>query len=127
MAHLHPARLPAAAGVHLGFDHPRRSTDLGAPVGGLLGTVRQTTTWDGHVKAGQDLLGLVLVNVHTRPPFQARPAPAALIASSIAITVWAIRSEAASIILPSTDAAPLPCASACRSASMIRRARSTSA
>src|SRR6185437_14200816 len=132
VADLHATDLAAAPRVDLGLDHPRRPADLGAPVGRLLGAVGQTTAGDRHVEAGQDLLGVVLVDVQSRPlsdpgPGQPRLAAAARIASSIVITVWAIRSEAASIILPSTEAAPLPCASAWRSASMIRRARSTSA
>ena len=60
------------------------------------------------------------------PAPQARLA-ATRIASSIAITVWAIRSDAASIILPSNEAAPRPAASALRSSSTMRRAHATSA
>ena len=56
----------------------------------------------------------------------ARAASAALIAAAVTTMFFAIRAEAASIILPSSDAAPLPCASASLSASRMRSARSTS-
>ena len=51
----------------------------------------------------------------------------AAMASAMSITLRAIFSDAASIILPSRLAAPLPCASAVRSSSMMRRALATSA
>ena len=47
-------------------------------------------------------------------------------AAAVAMRFFAIFSEAASIILPSSEAAPLPCASASLSATMMRSARSTS-
>ena len=47
-------------------------------------------------------------------------------AAAVAMRFLAIFSEAASIILPSSEAAPLPCASASFSATMMRSARSTS-
>ncbi len=47
-------------------------------------------------------------------------------AAAVAMRFFAIFSEAASIILPSSEAAPLPWASASLSATMMRSARSTS-
>ena len=47
-------------------------------------------------------------------------------AAAVASRFFAIFSDAASIILPSSEAAPLPCASASFSATRMRSARSTS-
>ena len=79
-AELDAARLAAAAGVDLGLDDPELAADLARPVGRLLGAVGQRALGNGHAEAGQDFLGLILVNVHVECPQAAFLRAAALVA-----------------------------------------------
>ena len=63
-AELHAASLAAAAGVDLGLDDPELAADLARPVGRLFGAVGERALGHGHTEAGQDFLGLILVNIH---------------------------------------------------------------
>ncbi len=67
-AQLDTARLAAPAGMDLRLDHPGIAADLACPVGRLLGTVRQAPARHRHAEPGQQLLGLILVNVHSLCP-----------------------------------------------------------
>src|SRR5438128_1778240 len=110
--------------------------DLARLVGRLLGAVGEAAARHMHAVAGEQFLGLVFVNVHLVLPVILSASPAALlanqgwparsIASLTTSTLRAMRSDAASIILPSSAAAPLPSASASFSTSRMRRARVTS-
>ena len=133
-ADLDAAGLAAGAGVDLRLDDPLAAADLGGAIGGLLGAVGEAAARDRHAELREKLLGLILVNVHCLgPPWISSFASSglagsveALMAAAVAMRFFAIFSEAASIILPSSEAAPLPWASASLSATRMRSARSTS-
>src|SRR5690606_21037672 len=59
------ARLAAGARVDLRLHHPAIAADLVRAVYRLLGTVGQAAARDGDAEVGKDLLGLILMYVHT--------------------------------------------------------------
>ena len=121
-AELDAARLAAGAGVDLRLHRPARAADLRGPIDRLLGAVRHPAARDGDAEVGEEFLGLVFVDVHRsllvtrRQPGARRVEPglsASLpalpaIALAISTTFCAIRALAASIIRPSSWAAPFP-------------------
>src|SRR4029077_13944085 len=58
------ARLAAGARMNLCFHDPSHAADLARPVHCLLGTVGHAALRDGDTERGEQLLGLVLVDVH---------------------------------------------------------------
>src|SRR5690606_6671852 len=101
--------------------------------------VSKAATRDRHAELRKKLLGLVLMNVHVVGLLGiglfvscvlyllfARASSPALMAAEVTSRLRAIFSDAASIILPSRDAAPLPWASASLRAARMRSARSIS-
>lgn len=67
-AQLDAAGLAAGTGVDLCFDDPLFAADLGGTVARLLGAVRQSAARNRHAELGEQLLGLVFVNVHVLAP-----------------------------------------------------------
>ena len=64
--HLDAAGLAATADLDLGLDHTRVADVVGR-VGGLLDTHRVTAGGDRHAVAREQLLSLVLEQIHRRP------------------------------------------------------------
>ena len=67
-ADLDAAGLAAPAGVDLRLDHPGRAAELLGAVRRLLRAVDDPAARDRHAVAGEQLLGLVLVDVHGHRP-----------------------------------------------------------
>ncbi|MFB0493472.1 hypothetical protein ABIE45_006058 [Methylobacterium sp. OAE515] len=67
-AQLDAAGLAAGAGVDLRLDGPERAAELGGRVDRLVRTERDGPFRDGHAEARKQLLGLILVDVHSAPP-----------------------------------------------------------
>ena len=67
-AKTHAARLAACAGVDLRFHHPVRAAQFGGGVNRLIRTERHRAGRHSHAVARQKFLGLVLVDVHRKPP-----------------------------------------------------------
>ena len=138
LADLDAAGLAAGARVDLRF-HDDGAAEFAGAIGRLLRAVGEAAARDRHAELREKLLGLVLMNVHVLDSLglflyvsglfyllAARAASAALMAAAVTSRFFAIFSDAASIILPSSEAAPLPWASASFSATRMRSARSTS-
>ena len=68
-AQLDAAGLAARAGVDLGLDHPDLAADLRCPVSGLLRAVGQPALADRYPVSGQDLFGLIFMDIHVLPLF----------------------------------------------------------
>src|SRR5207247_7041745 len=95
-AELHPARLAAGPGVDLRLHDPAGAADFARPIDGLLGTVRDAALGNGDAEAREQLLGLVLVDVHGYARVVASagaPAVRAAMAAAIWTMFWAIRAE----------------------------------
>src|SRR5205823_9790076 len=125
------ACVPAAGtGVDLRLHDAAGAAHFGRPVDGLLGAVGDAALRNGDAEARQQRLGLILVDVHGYLRVGASvgaPVVRAAMAAAISTMFCAIRAEAASIMRPSSWAAPRPARAASSSASRMRRARSTSA
>ena len=63
-AQLDAARLATGAGVDLRLDRPVPAAQLGGTVDRLIRAVCHRPAWYRHAEAGQQLLRLILVNVH---------------------------------------------------------------
>src|SRR5690606_33741181 len=66
-AELDAAGLAAAAGMDLGLDHPEVTADRLGRVNRLLGRARHLPWRDRDAEVGEQLLGLVLVEIHSSP------------------------------------------------------------
>src|SRR5207245_1584729 len=126
----HAPRLAASARVDLGLHDPAAAADFGRPVHRLLRAVRDAALGDRHAEAREQLLRLILVDVHGQARVGATEGAAILraaMAVAMSTTLRAMRADAASIMRPSSWAAPRPARAASSRALKIRRARSTSA
>src|SRR5204863_120040 len=63
-AELDPARLAAGAGMDLSLHRPERAAELGRGIDRLIRAEGHGALRDGDPEAREQLLGLVLVNVH---------------------------------------------------------------
>src|SRR6185312_15008747 len=129
-AQLHAAGLAAGARMDLCLHDPPGAADLLGAKHGLFGRVGHAAARDRHAEVREQLLGLIFMDIHAilgesgAPPRSGYRAP---MASASSTMFAAMRADAASIMRPSSCAAPRPCDSASRSATWMRRARSTSA
>ena len=69
-AQLDAAGLAARAGMNLSLHRPARTAKFGCDIDGLLGRERNGAGRNGDAKLRQQLLGLILMNIHCRqtPP-----------------------------------------------------------
>src|SRR6184192_1302288 len=125
----HAPCFAASARVDLGLHDPAAATDFRRAIHRLLRAVRDAALGHRHAEAREQLFRLVLVDVHGQARVAAREGATALraaIAAAISTMFRAMRADAASIIRPSSWAAPRPARAASSRALKIRRARSTS-
>ena len=78
MGELHAPRLPPAAGVDLGFDHNHRRRKILGDPRRFLGAERRVAVRHLDAELLQDLLALVLVDVHRLASLSECPDPGPL-------------------------------------------------